>query len=183
MPSLRHEREVRMRKNSRLPAKMAMTLATFIAIGTALSVATAQPAATQADAAPTARPTAFAEVEGWQIGVWGRPGAHRWRVSSNGRGTIALNQHGATEQAFRLTVEEHHRFAGLIGRFTAGEQDASLCATDQAQDIVRWRGGTLGDGLFNFDHGCRGANNAARLALLTEALGILTAAAERQSAS
>jgi hypothetical protein len=124
-------------------------------------------------------------MEGWQVGSWGAPGEHRWRIGPDGRGSITLPGRPRTggarmiERPFALTVPEHVRFAGLIERFIDGPQDAGLCATDQAQDIVRWSGGSRGEGLFNFDHGCRDAANAARLALLTEALGILREAAAR----
>jgi hypothetical protein len=135
------------------------------------------------------RPQWFGELEGRQIGVWGGPGAHSWRVDRTGRGTLTItNRTRSARQrtaahAFALTVPEHVRFAGLIERFTTGGQDAGLCATDQAQEIIQWRGGTRPDALFNFDHGCRDAANQARYQLFTDALAILREAAARQNAA
>ncbi len=145
--------------------------------GAWLSSAEARPTRVRPAEAPSGRPNWHGTLEGWQIGVWGAPGAHRWQIGRDGRGTITLPGRPRTggartiAQRFALTVPEHVRFAGLIERFTGGPQNADLCMTDQAQDIVRWSDGTRGDGLFNFDHGCRDAANAERLALLTEALG------------
>jgi hypothetical protein len=165
-------------------------LAVLIAAGASTgtwSTTRAQRTMAQTAEAPNGRPTWFASAEGWQVGVWGQPGAHRWRIAGDGRGSITLpgppRAGGArpVEHDFALTVPEHVRFAGLIERFTTGPQDEGLCMSDQAQDIIQWRGGTRGDGLFNFDHGCRDAANTARLALLTEALGILREAAARQA--
>jgi hypothetical protein len=139
--------------------------------------------------APAGRPAWFAEAEGRQIGVWGAPGNFSWRIAGNGRGTLSLLSRprigGARmiDRPFALTVPEHVRFAGLIERFTGTPQDDGLCATDQAQDIIQWRGGSRAAGLFNFDHGCRDAANMARLQLYTDAITILREAAERQAAS
>jgi hypothetical protein len=141
------------------------------------------------NAAPTGRPVWFADAEARQIGVWGRPGNFAWQIDGEGRGTLSIlsRLRSGTERMidrpFALTVPEHVRFAGLIERFTATPQDQGLCATDQAQDIIQWRGGTRGDGMFNFDHGCRDAANMARLQLYTDAIAILREAAERQAAS
>jgi hypothetical protein len=136
--------------------------------------------------APSGRPVWHGDMEGWQVGVWGAPGAHRWRIDGQGRGMITLGGppriggRRSIQSRFALTVPEHVRFAGLIERFTDGVQNADLCMTDQAQDIIQWGGGARADGLFNFDHGCRDAANMARLALLTEALGILREADARE---
>jgi hypothetical protein len=133
------------------------------------------------------RPAWHGTMAGWQIGGWGAPGAHIWRIERDGRGSIILPGRPRTggarpvEQRFSLTVAEHVRFAQLIEQFINGPQNTDLCVTDQAQDIVRWNGGTRSDGLFNFDHGCDDAANIARLALLTDALTILRTASARQT--
>lgn len=127
----------------------------------------------------------FDQLEGWQIGVWGAPGAHRWAVDRRGRGMISLpgpartGGRRAVEQRFVLSPAELSRFAALIRQFTAAPQNDDLCMTDQAQDVVRWHGGSRGNGLYNFDHGCRDAANMAQLDQLTQALAILRTAAAR----
>jgi hypothetical protein len=139
--------------------------------------------------APHAGTIWYDSMQGWQVGIWGAPGDYRWEIHTRGDGTITLPSRPRTggrrtaTYNFQLTAAEHVRFADLIGRFTHGEQATDLCATDQAQDIVQWRGGPRGDGLFNFDRGCTDAANQARLALLDDALTILRTAAERRAAS
>jgi hypothetical protein len=139
--------------------------------------------------APTGRPVWFAAAEGRQIGIWGAPGNFAWRMDGDGRGTLSIlsrlrsGRARMIDRPFALTVPEHVRFAGLIERFTATPQEQGLCASDQAQDIIEWRGGARADGLFNFDHGCRDVANMARLQLYTDAIAILREAAERQAAS
>lgn len=174
-----------MAKHRKIRAIWAATLALAIAsVGGSYSAEAQLTRVRPAEAAP-GRPVWHGTMEGWQVGVWGAPGAHRWRIDGQGRGMITLGGPARTggrrsiESRFALTVAEHVRFAGLIERFVDGPQNAELCMSDQAQDIILWRSGSRADGLFNFDHGCRDAANEARLALLTEALAILREAAAR----
>ena len=135
------------------------------------------------------QPATLGDIEGWQVGIWGAPGAHRWAVDRNGRGTISVQGPARTggrrsiAQRFVLTQAEHRRFVSLIGSFITGPQDVGPCATDQAQDIIQWTGGTRAAGLFNFDHGCRDSASTTRLALLTGALAILRGAAARHAST
>ncbi len=167
-------------------AMMAVIASLSVAIGTALSVPLMSADAPAVSAAAPAAAIWYDTAEGRQIGVWGAPGAYSWTIDHNGRGTLTLvtrtvDDYRPTRSRFTLSAEQHAAFADLLRRFTDGPQDQSLCMTDQTQDIVQWRGSAGGDGLFNFDHGCRSEANEARLALMTQAVDILRTAAVRRA--